>query len=121
MPVFTAGAAWTLDATIPGADTVEAAPYTAPITDNLTYGGRTQTAGYFYNAASCHAQVVTPLCVSTYAPPYPPATPRPEPTVHRSPICAIQTPLVPFLAALRAGETPALAPPSGDCTSLYDP
>jgi len=121
VPVFTNGADWTLDAAIPGSDTALGTAFTAPITNNLTYGDRTQTAAFFYNAASCHAQVVTPICESGFAPPYPPNTPRPAPLISVSPLCALQASVIPFLAKLVLGETPSIVAPSGDCDALYAP
>lgn len=121
VPTFTAGPDWTLDPAIPGADTVEATPYAAPISGNLTYGARTQTAAYFYNANTCHAQVITPICESGFEPPYPPQTPRAEPIVFESPLCALQAPVIPFLSDLIAGRTPSLSAPGGTCADLYAP
>lgn len=121
VPTFTAGPDWTLDATIPGADTVQATPYAGPISGNLTYGTRTQSAAYFYNASSCHAQVITPICESGFEPPYPPNTPRATPVVSVSPLCALQAPVIPFLSDLLAGEVPSLTAPGGTCADLYAP
>lgn len=121
VPAFTAGPAWTLDPTIPGAETVVATPLTAPVANNATFGARTQSAAFFYNAAACHAQAITPLCESGFAPPYPPATPRAEPVVTVSPMCALHTPLIAFLDDLAAGEPPAIVTPAGSCTELYAP
>jgi hypothetical protein len=119
VPVFTAGAAWTLDATIPGADTVTATAWTAPVSNNLTAPGGPFSAAYFYNAASCHAQVVTPICDSNYLPPYPPATPRTEPLVSVSPVCALHTPMIEFLGAIKAGTSPQITAPRDNCDDLY--
>ncbi len=121
LPVYTAGAQWTLDLAIPGADTVLAAPFIAPVQGNLTFGDRTQTAAYFYNAAACHAQAITPICESGFLPPYPPAVARTEPLVSVSPICALQAPAIAFLHDLLADETPSLGAPSGTCADLYAP
>jgi hypothetical protein len=121
IPTFTAGEAWTVDATIPGADTIAATPYTQPLVANLSYGSRTQSAAYFYNAATCHAQVIVPLCKASFEPPYPPATARATPIVTESPLCALQAPVIPFLEDLLAGETPSIGAPGGSCADLYAP
>ena len=121
VPTFTAGADWTLDPSVPGSDTVAATPYTTPLSNNLTFAGRTQTAAYFYSARSCHAQSITPICNWRFEPPYPPATERAEPLVSLSPVCALQAPIIPFLTQLANGQTPSLTAPSGDCADLYEP
>jgi hypothetical protein len=120
LPVFEAGADWTLDATIPGADTITATAAPAQVSGNLSFGtpARTQTAAFFYNAAACHAQVVTPICSSGYAPPYPPITPRATSVVSISPICALQAPTITFLTDLLAGQTPKIKPPAAKSTWL---
>ncbi len=121
VPVFTAGAAWTIASDIPGADTLAASAYTAPLQGNATFEGRAQSAAYFYNAASCHAQAVTPICNSSYLPPYPPAVARTPALVTESPVCALQTPAIALMTQLRAGQTPSIASPSGTCAGLYEP
>ncbi len=121
VPVFTSGADWTLDASIPGAATVNATAWTTPIKDNLTAPGGTFSAAYFYNADSCHPQVVTPICEWTYLPPYPPATARATPLYSVSPVCALQTPMIEFVEAIADGVSPEITAPRGDCDSIYAP
>jgi len=121
VPVFTAGADWTLNSDIPGASSVLATPFLDSEQGNLTFAGRTQTAGFFYNANACHAQVVTPICDSGFQPPYPPATPRTTPLISLSPICALQAPAITFLLDIAADQTPRLRAPGGSCADLYAP
>lgn len=116
---------WVIDGAIPGASDLGATPYpaTAP-KDNVTYGERTQSAGYFYFPKACHAEVVLPLCSSHYEPPYPPPTARTEDLVFASPICAMQKAMAGFVGDLVAGASPAIsAPPTpsaSDCADLYE-
>lgn len=119
VPVFTAGADWTLDPTIPGADVVPATAFTAPISNNLTAPGGPFSAAYFYNAKSCHAQVVTPICEWSYEPPYPPATARATPLLSVSPICALHTPMIDFVGAILDDMAPAIVAPADTCADIY--
>ncbi|MCB9730166.1 MAG: hypothetical protein H6744_12735 [Deltaproteobacteria bacterium] len=123
LEVFEAGAEWTLDATIPGAETVDASPLAAAGTEaNVTYDGRMHSAGLFYRGASCHAELVAPLCRQNVDPPHPPATPKATPNIFASPICQLQHQIVAFNNSLLTGSGPGLiVPPSGTCDDLYAP
>jgi hypothetical protein len=123
LPVFETSAAWTVDATIPGASTVVGAALDAAgVSGNASYGGRNDSAGLFYNARSCHAQLVTPLCSQAFDAPHPPATKKATPDVFDSPICQLQHQIRAFNDSLLAGPGPGLiVPPSGTCADLYAP
>lgn len=124
LPVYTTAGFELADGT-PGEDTVEATAYPggeAPKA-NVTVGAKTVSAGYFYFGDACHAAVVTPLCDSGYQPPYPPITPRAEPRVFASPICAIQAAVKTFLMDVDDGGDVGIPAPdepsAADCDDLY--
>jgi hypothetical protein len=123
LPVFAPGAAWTVDATIPGAESVSGAPIAAAgVSGNLDFGGRKDSAGLFYNASSCHSQLVAPLCAQSYETPHAPATKRATPLVFASPICQLQRQILDFNETFLTGAGPgAIVPPSGTCEDLYGP
>jgi hypothetical protein len=113
---------WVLDPTVPGANRVVATKAAGTTTANATYGEVTHTAGIFYNAESCHAQLITPLCKKRYEKAYPPVTelPSDKVTITDSPICAIHTQALAALESLLGGATSAtIIPPSGSCDALY--
>ncbi len=123
LQVFAPSAAWTLDATIPGADSVSGGPLAAAgVSANLDFGGRKDSAGVFYSASSCHAQLTTPLCTQTYETPHAPASKRATPLVFASPICQLQHQILQFNESLLTGPGPGtIVPPTGTCEDLYAP
>ncbi|MEZ4265119.1 MAG: hypothetical protein R3F39_01985 [Myxococcota bacterium] len=123
LQVFTPSADWTLDATIPGSESVTGSPI-APtgIAQNLNFTGRLDSGGIFYNSKSCHSQLVAPLCAQSYDAPHPPATKKAAPVVFASPICQLQHQILEFQRSLLTGPGPAnIVPPSGTCEDLYAP
>ena len=90
--------------------------------ENITFDGVKHTAGIFFNADSCHAQLVTPLCKKNYEKVYPavvelaPA----DVTVKVSPICALHAQALHALESVLGGASAAtIIPPSGDCDAVY--
>ena len=118
-PVFTHGADWTLDTSVPGADRVTATPYTAPLTGNLTVGATTYSAGLFFYARSCHAELVTALCGPTHKTPFPPLVPLDTPVVERAPTCALHGQIKEFLSSLLTGPLGTITAPTATCDALY--
>ncbi len=121
VPVFGAGADWTLDATMPGAATISATPFDAGVAGNLAVGDKNVTAAWFYYARSCHAGIISPLCTSRALPPYPPIVLRDAALVSVSPICQMQNTIAAFLADLTPGHAPNVKAPAGTCADLYGP
>lgn len=121
LPVFAPSAAWTLDASIPGAQSISGGPIAAAgVSANLDFGGRKDSAGLFYNASSCHAELVAPLCAQTYETPHAPASKRATTLVFASPICQLQHQILEFNESLLAGPGPGtIVPPTGTCEDLY--
>jgi hypothetical protein len=113
---------WTLDPTVPGADTLNATKAGAETQSNVTFDGVKHSAAIFFNSDSCHAQLVTPLCHKRYEKVYPAVTPlAPEKeTVKVSPICAIHAQGIKAIDSLLAGSGAAtIVPPIGDCDTVY--
>ncbi len=120
--VYTAGDDWTLASNIPGADTLEPKPLSAPVAANTSFNGTDRTAAITYNAASCHAQVVTPICSVNYESPHPPIVQRETPDYFVSPICALQAQTKAFTDAILGGNPDGtFVAPSGTCADLYPP
>jgi hypothetical protein len=113
---------WTLDPTVPGADTLNATKAGSETQSNVTFDGVKHSAAIFFNSDSCHAQLVTPLCHKRYEKVYPAVTPlAPEKeTVKISPICAIHAQGIKAIDSLLAGSGAAtIVPPIGDCDTVY--
>lgn len=113
---------WTIDPSIPGSATLVPTKAAAETRENITFDGVKHTAGIFFNADSCHAQLVTPLCKKNYEKVYPavvelaPA----DVTVKVSPICALHAQALHALESVLGGASAAtIIPPSGDCDAVY--
>ena len=119
--MYTYGSEWTLDSTMPGADTIVSTESPDEISENAVFNGSKTTAGIFYNARDCHSQVVVTICVTEFEHPYPPINSVEEPTGTFSPICALQHQMQVFMDSLLAGGPAKIVPPAGDCQSLYGP
>lgn len=121
LPVLEADG-WVLDPTVPGAATVMGKKAEATTSANVSFDGVTHTAGIFFGAESCHAQLITPLCKKRFAKQYPPVKELPanEVKVTLSPICAIHAQGLAFLDSLLGGAGSAtIVPPSGSCDDVY--
>jgi hypothetical protein len=118
---YTDGADWTLDATVPAADTLTTTAWSAPLSGNVTYGGVTHSAAMFYFARACHAEAIVPLCIQSYAVPHPPVTALATRNVFASPVCEMHGAIRDFMASLLTDTTSlgTLAAPSGSCDDLY--
>ncbi len=113
---------WKLDATVPGAAGVKAKAAAAKTSANVTFDGVTHTAAIFYNAESCHPQLITPLCAKTFKKEYPPivALAAKDVKVTVAPICAIHAQGIALFQPLLGGTGPGpIVPPSGDCATVY--
>jgi len=122
LPTYTSGEEWTLDATVPGADTLNATPAPAgAITGNANFGPATTTAAIFFRDRSCHAQVLTALCSEVWKHPYPPMEALEPGTTDYSPVCAIHTQIAAFNKSLLNGTTAEIIAPAGTCEALYGP
>ncbi len=120
-PVHTAGADYTIDPSVPGAETVEATAFPADaLTGNVTFGDRTHTAALTYYAHSCHTELTSAVCTISYDVPQAPATELEEKITTFSPICAFQHQIRAFNDSLLgddgAGEIIA---PGGTCAELF--
>ena len=111
---------WTVDPDVPGAGTVKATAWAGDVSANVTFGGRSHTAVLLYNQASCHTEVITPVCVNTYEATPAPVAARADKLVFDSPVCAIHGQMDHFMASLAGaaahGEVTA---PSQTCESFY--
>lgn len=109
--VYTSGSDWTLAAGVPGAPTVVGTDFAGPTNDSRAL---------FYNAKSCHSQLVTPICANTYE-----AMPAPVPKLAErhafgSPICALHAQADHFIGSLLAGNaTGEIIAPTGNCDDFY--
>ena len=119
MPAYTAGAEWTLDKSVPGAENTVASEAPAELVNNAEFEGMATTAGIFYYGLDCHAQVVVPICTTEFEHPYPPVVRVENPTAKVSPICALHHQMRTFLSSLLTSEDAVIVPPGGDCESLY--
>lgn len=122
LPPYTHGAEWTIDATIPGAQTLTAQPApAAPLSGNATFAGGTTTAAIFFRSEACHAQAHTAICADSFEHPYPPIRLLPDPNVKPSPVCALHAQLGSFLTSILDGGPAEIVPPEGTCEALYGP
>lgn len=121
LPVYTDGPEWTIDPSMPGADTVTSTPWPGgTLNGNATFGDRSHSAAFFYSSKSCHTLSIVPVCTEKYEKPYPPVTKVEVFTVSESPVCALQTQAQVFLQSLLDGDTHGdIVAPSGTCDALY--
>ncbi len=119
LPTFTAGEPWTIGAEVPGADLLAATVWTDVVSNNVTFKGKTTTAGIFWQHHACHAQVLTALCAQRFEHPYPPlkmlATEIPE----ASPICGLHSQVGSFLSSLIEGDVAEIVSPIATCDDTY--
>ena len=120
-PVYTAGAEFTIDPTVPGAETVESTPFGAdPLTGNATFGDRTHTAALTYYGFSCHTELTSAVCTVKFDVPQAPADPLGESVTTFSPVCAFQHQIRAFNDSLLGdGSAGAIVAPGGTCADLY--
>ncbi|MFT7580688.1 MAG: hypothetical protein ACI9MR_002361, partial [Myxococcota bacterium] len=118
--VYTAGADWTIDPSIPGSELLEPTVFTAPVSGNQDVLDPPHVSAIFYSAKACHAQVITPMCRQSFAPPQPASERRDTPVTFLSPICGLQSAMVPFMTDLMGATSIAtIAAPTGTCDDVY--
>lgn len=120
---YTYGKDWTLDPTVPGAQSLNA-PEVGPlgVKENLSVPGNLKfTAAIFYLARSCHAGMVQAMCGERFQHPYPPIVELAETIPHPSPICALHGQAIAFLKSItQAPDGPGLiGPPKATCDEVY--
>ena len=119
---FTGGGEWTLDPTVPGAETIAAAsPPSGGISLNASFDSETTTAVVFHRDKACHAMVVTSLCTESFVHPYPPITELEVPVASDSPICALHGQVIGFVQSILDGGPAVVHAPSQTCAEVYGP
>ncbi|MBT9557762.1 MAG: hypothetical protein IV100_17130 [Myxococcales bacterium] len=119
LPTFTAGEPWTIGSDVPGADLLAATAWTNAISNNVTFGGKTTTAGIFWQHHACHAQVLTALCAQRFEHPYPPLKLLSKELPEASPICGLHSQIGTFLSSLLEGDVGLIVSPTATCNETY--